>query len=179
MSTSSFLKKVSTNIVEATKQEFAQEAAITRRLLDRTPADQLGWKPHPKSLTLGALALHVASSPEVFAGWIDKEIIDLSESKDKPQPNSLQEILSAHEQSVRTVKKLLDSLGEADVQGMCTLRKHGTTFMTMPKMAVLRTLIMNHLIHHRGQLSVYLRLLNVPVPSMYGPSADESPFATL
>ena len=179
MATSSFLKRVSTNIVEATTQEFAQEAAITRRLLERTPADQLAWKPHPKSMSLGALAFHIAASPEVFAGWIDKETIDLSESKEKPQPNSLAEILSTHEQSVKTVKKLLESLGEADVQGMCTLRKHGTTFMTMPKLAVLRTLVMNHLIHHRGQLSVYLRLLNVPVPSMYGPSADESPFASV
>ena len=178
MSTS-FLKRVSTNIVEATGQEFAQEAAITRRLLERTPADQLAWKPHPKSMSIGALALHIASGPEVFAGWIEKEVVDLSESKDKPQPTSLDEILSAHEQSVRTVKKLLQSLSEADVQGMCTLRKHGATFMTMPKLAVLRTLILNRLIHHRGQLSVYLRLLNVPVPSMYGPSADEGPFATV
>lgn len=179
MATSSFLKRVSTNIVEATMQEFAQEAAITRRLLERAPADQLAWKPHPKSMSLGALALHVASGPGVFAGWIEQEIVDLSDSKEKPQPNSVSEILNAHEQSIQTVRKSLEILGDTGVQGMCTLRKNGATFMTMPKLAVLRTLVMNHLIHHRGQLSVYLRLLNVPVPSMYGASADESPFANV
>jgi uncharacterized damage-inducible protein DinB len=178
MSTPPFLKRVSTNLVEATVQEFAQEAAITRRVLERVPADQLAWKPHPRSMSLGALALHVASGPGVFAGWLASDVVDLSDAKEKPQPDSLGEIFSAHERSVEAVKGALVSMGDEAIQGVCTLRKNGATFMKMPRLAVLRTLVMNHWIHHRGQLSVYLRLLDVPVPAMYGPSADEAPFAT-
>jgi uncharacterized damage-inducible protein DinB len=179
MGTTPFLKKASATIVEATLQEFMQEAAITRRVLARVPANQLAWRPHPKSMSLGVLALHVASGPGVFVGWIAAGTADLTGGDNRPQPDTAAAILAAHEQSLQAVKATLAHLGDSVTRETCTLRKNGATFMTMPKLAVLRTLVMNHWIHHRGQLTVYLRLLDVPVPSMYGPSADEQPFTQI
>lgn len=180
MATTPFLKKASTSLVEVTLQEFVQEASITRRVLERVPGRALAWTPHPKSMSLGSLAFHLAAGPGISVAWVATTEADLPDldREGRPQPESLGEILNVHELSVGIVKKTLGSLSDAQSMGMCTLRKNGQVFMTMPKLAVLRTLVMNHLIHHRGQLSVYLRLLDVMVPSIYGPSADEKPFVS-
>ncbi len=179
MTPAPFLKNPSVSIAEATLQEFVQEAAITRRVLERVPAEHLQWQPHPRAMTLGVLALHVASGPGVFAAWLRAEVADLPDNAHRPEPGSMEEILRAHEHSVHGVRSALTALPEGELQRTCALRKNGATFMTMPKGALLRTLVMNHWIHHRGQLCVYLRLLNVPVPALYGPSADEAPFARI
>jgi uncharacterized damage-inducible protein DinB len=94
-----------------------------------------------------------------------------------PQPKSIAEVFTAFDQSVAAVRGTLGQLGDAGLQGTCSFTKNGAPVMSMPKMGVVRTIILNHSYHHRGQLSVYLRMLNVPVPSIYGPSADENPFA--
>jgi uncharacterized damage-inducible protein DinB len=157
-------------------QEFENEAGTTRRVLERVPSDKLAWKPHPKSMSLGALALHVAASPGVIIGWCSEDVTTIT-GDPTPQPTSTAEILAAHDASVKKVKEMLPKIGDQGMQQMWSAKAGGQTLMTMPKAAVARSIVMNHWVHHRGQLSVYLRLLDVPVPSIYGPSADENPFA--
>jgi uncharacterized damage-inducible protein DinB len=157
-------------------QEFENEAKTTRRVLERVPADKLAWKPHPKSMSLGELALHVAASPAVISGWCTQEETTFTGQK-PPEPSSRAEILAAHDNGVATVKESLTKVGDEGMKSMWTAKAGGATLMQMPKSALVRGIVLNHWIHHRGQLSVYLRLLDVPVPSIYGPSADENPFA--
>ena len=157
-------------------QEFDNEARTTRRVLERVPEDKLGWKPHPKSMSLGELALHVAGSPAEISGWCIEDETNFSGAK-PPLPSSRAEILAAHDEGVKTVKDRLTKVGDEGLKGMWTAKAGGATLMQMPKNALVRSIVLNHWIHHRGQLSVYLRLLDVPVPPIYGPSADENPFA--
>ena len=175
MAATPFLKKASTNPAEALIQEFPQEAAITRRVLERMPEEHLAWRPHPRSMSLGVIALHVANSPGFFIKWIAADAVDLTEAS-RPEARTRVEILAAHQGSFDAVMQALRAAGEEGLSGAVRLRKNGATFMTMPKMAVVRTLVINHTIHHRGQLLLYLRLLGVPVPAVYGASADEAPF---
>ena len=163
-------------MIAAVLQEFDNEAGTTRRVLERVPDDKLAWKPHPKSMSLGDLALHVAGSPAVIAGWAAEDETTLT-GQAPPSPKSTAEILAAHDAGVKTVKEKLTSIGYANVGKMWAAKAGGNTLMTMPKDALIRAIVMNHWIHHRGQLSVYLRLLDVAVPAIYGPSADENPFA--
>jgi uncharacterized damage-inducible protein DinB len=164
------------SMTQAMLQEFENEASTTRRVLERVPADKLAWKPHPKSMSLGTLALHVAASPGVVIGWCAEDETQFK-GEPSPQPASTDEILAAHDASVMRVKETLPQIGDQGMQRPWTAKAGGQTLMTMPKAALARAIVMNHWVHHRGQLSVYLRLLDVPVPSIYGPSADENPFA--
>jgi len=163
------------SITAAFLQEFENEAGTTRRVLERVPDDKLTWKPHPKSMSLGDLALHVATTPAVISGWCTEDETTFSGQK-TPSPKSQAEILAAHDQGVKTVKESLTRVGDEGLKRMWTAKAGGSTLMQMPKTALVRSIVLNHWIHHRGQLSVYLRLLDVPVPSIYGPSADENPF---
>jgi uncharacterized damage-inducible protein DinB len=160
----------------AVLQEFDNEAGTTRRVLERVPTDKLGWKPHPKSMSLGELALHVAASPAVIAGWCTQDVTNFTGEK-TPAPSSTADILAAHDKGVKTVKETLGQLGDEGLKATWSAKAGDQTLWTMPKSALVRSIVMNHWIHHRGQLSVYLRLLDVAVPSIYGPSADENPFA--
>jgi len=164
------------SMCDALLQEFENEAGTTRRVLERVPSDKLAWKPHPKSMSLGVLALHVAASPGVICGWAAEDETQFK-GEPSPTPASTEEILAAHDKSVKTSKEILGGLGDEGLKGMWSGKAGDATLMTMPKTALVRAIVMNHWIHHRGQLSVYLRLLDVPVPSIYGPSADENPFA--
>lgn len=157
-------------------EEFEREAPTTRRLLERVPPDKLGWKPHPKSMSLGKLALHVAESPAVISGWCTQDETNFS-GETTPDPNTLAEILAAHDKGLNKVRESLNKVGDEGMKRIWTAKAGGATLMTMPKAALVRSIVLNHWIHHRGQLSVYLRLLDVPVPPIYGPSADENPFA--
>jgi len=164
------------SMCQAMLQEFDAEAKTTRRVLERVPSDKLAWKPHPKSMSLGTLALHVAASPGVIIGWCSEDETQFTGSA-SPTPTSTEEILAAHDASVKKVKETLPQIGDEGMKGMWTGKAGEQTLMSMPKGALARAIVMNHWVHHRGQLSVYLRLLDVPVPSIYGPSADENPFA--
>ncbi len=156
-------------------QEFENEAKTTRRVLERVPTDKLGWQPHPKSMSLGRLAMHVASSPNfIAAAAIPASFAFTGDTG--PTPASTAEILVAHDQGVAAVKENLTKIGDAGLNSMWSATAGDKTLMTMPKSAVIRFIVLNHTYHHRGQLSVYLRLLDVPVPSIYGPSADENPW---
>jgi uncharacterized damage-inducible protein DinB len=156
-------------------QEFEQEAATTRRVLERVPSDKLTWKPHAKSMSLGTLAMHIASGPAFLTGWATQDSVTFTGGS-SPEAQSTAEILAAHDAGVSTAKSNISSIGDANLGKAWEFKTpDGKTVMTMPKAALLRTLALNHIYHHRGQLSVYLRLLDVPVPSIYGPSADEPP----
>jgi len=158
-------------------QEFELESATTRRVLERVPSDQLAWKPHPKSRSLGQLALHVAIGPGLISQWALQDSLEMPDMGDPPEPVSSTQILAAHDESVRKVKAAVSGMGDAGLGAMWQLQKNGVTIMVLPKGVLIRSLALNHLYHHRGQLSVYLRLLNVPVPAIYGPSADENPMS--
>jgi uncharacterized damage-inducible protein DinB len=162
--------------IAAIVQELENEATTTRRVLERVPSDKLAWKPHAKSMSLGELALHVAVSPGVICGWAAQDVTQFK-GDPLPKPASTEEILAAHDRSIETSKDLLGQIGDAGLDKMWTAKAGDNTLMSMPKGALVRAIVMNHWIHHRGQLSVYLRLLDVPLPSIYGPSADENPFA--
>ena len=161
---------------KALLREFENEAATTRRVLERVPADKLTWQPHPKSMSLGRLAQHVAMSPGVIFGWATQDVSEFGGER-PPEPRSTADILAAHDQSVSRVKEVLNGMSDEDFGKSWQATMKGTALMSMPKGALIRAIGMNHIYHHRGQLSVYLRLLDVPVPSIYGPSADENPFA--
>jgi uncharacterized damage-inducible protein DinB len=159
-------------------EEFREEAAITKRSLERVPADKLGWKPHPKSMALGQLALHVATIPGGISRIAQQDSFDtLNANFVPPQPKSLDEVLAAYEQSVSDAERFLTGLTEEQARASWRLMKGDRQIFQQPRAAVVRSIMLNHWYHHRGQLSVYLRLLDVPVPVIYGRSADEDPFA--
>ena len=157
--------------------EFEGEAKVTRRLLERVPGDKLGWKPHDKSMSLGKLANHVATAPAFLSDWAVQDVVTMA-GGNQPDPTTTAEIVAAHDAGATKTKENIGKIGDANLGKMWEIKgPDGKTMMSMPKAALLRSLVMNHTYHHRGQLSVYLRLLDVPVPSIYGPSADENPWA--
>ena len=161
-------------ICEAVLPEFDQEMANTRKTLERLPEDKLAWKPHEKSMTMGRLAGHVVE----LVGWANTTITtdSLNVTMDKYQPivaTSRQQILDLFDKSVKESRAAIEGASDEHMLHPWTLSFNGQTVFTMPRAAVLRVSCFNHLIHHRAQLGVYLRLNNVPVPALYGPSADE------
>ena len=161
--------------IEELVQEFEAEAKTTRRVLERVPSDKLAWTPHAKSMSLGTLAMHLATAPAAISGWPVADHFEFA-GGGPPLPTSTDQILAAHDSGIAQVKENLAKIGDAGLASNWTASMGGKPLMSMRKAAVLRALLMNHTYHHRGQLSVYLRLLDVPVPPIYGPSADESPF---
>lgn len=162
-------------LIQLMLAEMTHEAAATRRLLARLPDDQLGWQPHPRSMTLGVLAAHLGE----IAGW-GVEVVTRGEvvlDPDNYQPPVAANAAAAVERFEANVTRLKEALALAQPEDMLAiwkLRVGDRVVLEMPRSGALRSMVLNHLIHHRGQLSVYLRLLNVPLPSIYGPSADES-----
>ena len=168
----------STNTISPMLDELRAEAVITKRLLDCVPADKLMWKPHTKSMTLGQLAGHIAAIPGRISRMAQQDSFDvLKGSFVPPQPDSLEEILTAYEQSVRDAEQALQGMTEDHAAGKFRLMKGDRELFSQPRSGILRTIMLNHWYHHRGQLSVYLRLLGVPLPVIYGRSADTDPFA--
>jgi len=164
--------------MEALLKELRQESEATKRLLERVPEDRLGWRPHPKSMTLGQLALHVARIPGDLSRLAQLNEFDASKANfDPPIPESKKAIAEALKKSLGEAEEYLGSLGadQADATWRLTLR--GNEVFAMPRAGLLRSLMLNHWYHHRGQLTVYLRLLDVPLPVVYGRTADENPFA--
>ncbi len=158
--------------------ELEQEAAATRRALERVPGDKLGWKPHAKSMSLGQLALHIATIPGGIGKFLSKDGLDLgSVSFNQPAVASTAELLAALDESLKTAREVLSGLDDQKAMATWKLTRGGKELMAAPRIAVARSILLNHWYHHRGQLTVYLRLLDIPVPSIYGPSADENPFA--
>ena len=163
-------------IVEPFLAELDQEAQTTRRVLERIPDEKLSWKPHEKSMSLGQLGLHVATIPGSLAQALVNDSLDFSGVQPFAEAKSKAELLSALKDSVFTAKRLVGGFDDKKALANWKLTGNGKDILVMPRIAVVRYIMLNHWYHHRGQLSVYLRMLNVPVPSIYGPSADENPF---
>ncbi len=154
--------------------ELDNELGSLRKCLERLPGEQFGYQPHPKSMTLGQLATHLAQMPLWGATTINTTELDLSGDFEQPKPQTTAELLEIFEGGASQFRAVLASASDEDLMVTWTLiGPGGTVMMAMPRIAVLRGMVMNHLVHHRGQLSVYMRLLDIPVPSIYGRSADE------
>jgi len=160
---------------EALLAEFDHEIGSTRRLLDRIPDAQLGWKPHEKSYSLGDLSGHIANLSTWMNRILDSTELDLATVADaRPaSPSSREDVLQRLEANAKNARARLAEQTDASLLAVWTLKQSGRELFTMPRSSVLRSFVFNHLVHHRGQLTVYLRLQNVPLPSLYGPTADE------
>jgi uncharacterized damage-inducible protein DinB len=164
-------------MIDALLAELEQEAQATRRVLERIPQAHLSWKPHPKSMSLGQLALHVATLPGGVAEIAAMDVMPEPPGGVYPEPATTGELLPALSESVAKAKRALGGFDDAKMMAMWRLQLNGREIMAMPRAALVRAIMLNHWYHHRGQLLVYLRLLNQSVPAIYGPSADENPFA--
>jgi len=157
--------------------EFDQEMANTRKALERVPDEKLDWKPHEKSMSMGGLATHLANLPIWTVFTINQDSLDLEPpgggSSRVEEKRSRREILEDFDKNVTAARDAVAGASDEELLKPWSLLKGGVTLMTLPKIVVLRSFVMNHVIHHRGQFTVYLRLNDVPVPSIYGPSADE------
>jgi uncharacterized damage-inducible protein DinB len=163
--------------VKAMLSELQREATTTKRVLERVPADKLSWKPQPKSMTLGQLANHIAMIPGNLSQLAQVDEFDASSANfEPPMPKDVLEILATLDAGVKTALQYVGGLTEAALDGSWRMTARGREVLAMSRYEFIRAIMLNHWYHHRGQLSVYLRLLDVPVPSIYGPSADENPF---
>jgi len=156
--------------------EFDQEMAGTRRTLERVPEGKTEWQPHVKSMTMGRLAGHLAELPVWIVETMQRDELTLDGSFKPFISSSPQELLAMFDAKTAEARALLAKATDDDFMKPWSLVVRGQKAFTMPKIAVVRGMVLNHIIHHRGQLTVYLRLNDVPVPSLYGPSADERPF---
>lgn len=169
------------SIKDAVLPEFDHEMGTTRRLLERLPEDKLSWQPHPKSWNLGQLASHLVNIP-LWSNTILNELeFDLgatpSESSEAAQTRTVtsrQHALQMLDENVAKTRANLASKSDGELMAAWTLKRGGHEVMTVPRIAAFRSFVLNHLIHHRGQFSLYLRMNNVPLPPIYGPTADES-----
>ena len=163
------------SLAQSMLAEFEAQAPITRTFLERLPEDKLTWKPHPKSMSAGQLALHLALVPGGVIQLAKHDVAPAPKFGEPPQPASLQEVLESFDQSVTTVKSTLSQFDDAAMRQDWRLEQDGKSLLTVPRAQFLRDIMLNHWYQHRGQFGVYLRLLDVKVPASYGPSADEPP----
>ena len=164
-------------ISETMLAELNTEAANTRKMLEVVPEDKLGWQPHEKSMTLGRLAGHIAEIPGWAQMMVGKDELDFANSDFKPeQHETVQSILGYHDQSVAAFNEALEGHDDATLMKPWTMKNGDHVYFSMPCAVAMRGFILNHIVHHRGQLSVYLRELDVPLPKVYGPTADNPDF---
>ena len=165
------------SIAQSMLPEFDQEMANTRRTLERLPEDKLEFKPDPKSMALGRLAGHIVEMVDWCTETLTKESLDLApDGKEAFEPmvaKSRKQLLGALDKNIAEARKALAGTTDEQIAKTWALMRNGKTILSMPRVALVRTMIMNHIIHHRAQLTVYYRMLGVPVPALYGPSADE------
>ena len=160
-------------IKDALLPEFDHEMATARKVIERVPEDKFGYKPHDKSMSMGRLASHIAEMPTWATSSIALDSLDLATDYKPFDAGSRAQLLEAFDKNVAGARSAIAGASDETLMKSWSLKRGGATLMTMPKIAVVRSFMLNHVIHHRGQLSVYLRLNDVPVPSIYGPSADE------
>jgi uncharacterized damage-inducible protein DinB len=161
-------------ITDSLLPEYDHEMGTTRRVLDRVPEAELGWKPHEKSMALGELAGHIANIPYWCSAILGNSVFDVG-SVDRPKaPTSVAELLSNFDARVSAARLALAAAADPEMLAPWTLKQGDHEVFTLPRVTAIRSFVMNHLIHHRGQLTVYLRLQNVPLPWIYGPTADEA-----
>jgi uncharacterized damage-inducible protein DinB len=163
----------SSKIAEAIAAELEQEAVATRRLLEIVPENRLTWRPHPKAMTLGQLALHIAVVQGAVAEGTLNDTVPVPDFI-HPEPQSPDEILAAFDSSLKKAKEIVSSTSDERAAAEWRIVDGDRTVLAMPRAAFWRTVMLNHVYHHRGQLSTYLRQLDIPLPSVYGPTADTS-----
>ena len=167
---------VATNsIAQSMLAEFETQAPITRKFLERLPEDKFTWKPHEKSMSAGQLAFHLATVPGSIVKFVQNNPAQSPTNFNFPQPGSRADILKAFDESVVTVRNLLPKLDDEAMKESWHLMAGDKELFAQPRGEFLRDVMLSHWYQHRGQFSVYLRILNVPVPSSWGPSADEPP----
>jgi uncharacterized damage-inducible protein DinB len=164
-------------MIDGLLAELEQEAETTRRVLERIPQAHLSWKPHPKSMSLGQLALHVATVPGNVAELAAQDTIPEPPKFVQPEAATTAELVPSLTESVAKARRALGGFDDLRMGATWRLQSGGRDIMVMPRVALVRAIMLNHWYHHRGQLLVYLRLLDQSVPSVYGPTADENPFA--
>lgn len=160
-------------LVDSLLPEFDHEMTITRKVLERVPDDQLAWKPHAKSYAAGQLAQHLATIPLWGTLTLSGAGVDLADMPPLEPLTTCTDILAVFDGHAASARAALVGKSDAELKAQWALKRDGHVIFSMPKQAVWRSFVISHLIHHRAQLGVYLRLLDVPVPSTYGPSADE------
>ncbi len=167
-------------LIHALLPEFDNEMANTRKTLERVPEDKFGWKPHEKSTSMGNLAVHLAQLPSLGERALASDSLDVNPpggtGYKPPEVKTRAELLALFDKNVASARAAIAGASDEKLMQTWSLLNGGKVMFSLPKAAVLRGFLMNHSIHHRAQLGVYLRLNDVPVPSIYGPSADESPF---
>jgi uncharacterized damage-inducible protein DinB len=163
-------------LIDPILMEFDREASTTRKLLERMPDDRLAWKPHPKSMTLQELAWHLATIPAWVSAGVLLDGADLATRAKVPAPSTMAAIVEGFAANCAAAKGAMNQLDDTKLMASWKLSAGGIPILEMPRAAFLRSILLSHSVHHRGQLSVYLRLLDVPVPPIYGPTADENPF---
>jgi len=163
---------------DALLAEFDQEMAGTRKTLERVPEAKFAWKPHDKSFSMGHLASHIANLPTWIGFTLNQDSIDLMPKDGKkmetPQAKTTKELVEMFDKNAAEARAILAKAEDSEMHRNWSLMGGGQTYFTLPKIAVLRSFVFNHTVHHRAQLGVYLRLNDIPVPPLYGPSADES-----
>jgi len=166
------------SIAQSLLPEFDHEMAGTRKTIERIPDDKLDWKAHPKSNTIGWVAAHLANIVKWTDYTLTSDSLDIAppgkEPMRTPVPSSIAEILETFDKNLAISRAKLVKASDEELMKPWSLLSGGQTVLTMPKIGVLRTFVLNHSIHHRGHLCVYLRLNDIPVPALYGPSADEN-----
>jgi uncharacterized damage-inducible protein DinB len=160
-------------LIDPILAELDHESRTTVRVLERVPGDQLEWTPHPKSMSLRKLAWHLANLPARVQVMLSRGTFDVSNAGPPQPPDDVSLMVDAFRTNVAEIRSYLATLDDAALKETFTMTKGGETVMSMAKISVIRSILLNHSYHHRGQLSVYLRLLDVPVPAIYGSSADE------
>ncbi len=163
------------SIAQSMLSEFEKQAPITRRFLERLPEDKLMWQPHEKSMTAGQLAFHLAEVPAGVLRLVRNTPVQMRGKFEFPQPASVREILDKIDESVVTVRELLPSFDDAAMNETWRLVDSDQTLLAQPRKEFIRDVMLSHWYQHRGQFSVYLRILNIPVPASWGPSGDEPP----
>jgi len=163
------------SIAQAILREFEGQVPVTRKFLERLPENNLTWKPHEKSMTAGQLAFHLAMTPGGVIRFVQNSPAPAPEFASFPQPATKQEILNKYDESVATVTDLLPKMDDAKLHETWRMVQGDKEVLAVPRAQFIRDIMLNHWYQHRGQFSVYLRILNVPVPASWGPSADEPP----
>jgi len=163
------------SLAKSMLEEFEGQAPVTRRFLERLPEDKLTWKPHEKSMSAGQLALHIARVPGGVVRFVQQSPQQAPEFANFPAPASIREVLDSFDESVAAVRSVLPQYDDARMQETWRMLRGDQEVLAIPRAQFLRDIMLNHWYQHRGQFSVYLRLLNVAVPASWGPSADEKP----
>lgn len=164
------------NLSQSLLPEFEHEMANTRRSLERIPTDKFGYKPHPRSGTMGWLASHIAMIPLWGSTTLTTDELAVDDYQMPPEPASSEDLLATFDTNVASFREALKQTSDETLMAEWKITRGGKALMQMPRIAMLRGMIFNHLVHHRGELMVYLRLNDISVPALYGPSADEGTF---